>query len=442
MDCGIPFCMTGCPVNNIIPDFNDLVYQQDWQRRDRDAAFDQQFPGIYRARLSGAVRRSLHAAASTTIRSASSRSSTRSSTRRGKKAGSRRSRPKPRPASASPSSAPARRGSPAAQQLARAGHDVVVFEKNDRIGGLLRYGIPDFKMEKCLIDRRLEQMQAEGVEFKTNHVVGGSAYRRRQRASDRARTVRGRRRIRRGRARRRRRSAARSAGAGTRARWRSFRHGFFAAAEPARRRRRRRATTSHGDRQARRHYRRRRYRFRLCRHLEPARRRLGHPVRAVAACRPDLENNPVWPYWPQRLRTSSSHEEGANRDWAVATKRLEGKNGKVEKLIAARVEWKDGKMQEDAGLGIRDEGRPGAARDGFRVAGAACSMRSASPRTPAAMRKQQPTAPAVTQTSAAKVFAAGDMRRGQSLVVWAIREGRQCARAVDEFLMGSSVLPR
>ena len=157
---------------------------------------------------------------------------------------------------------------------------------------------------------------------------------------------------------------------------------------------------------------------------------------------PDLDKNPVWPYWPQRLRTSSSHEEGANRDWAVATKRLEGKDGKVEKLIAARIEWKDGKMQEMPGsefemkadlvmLAMGFVSPVQAMLDGFGVA-----------------KDARGNAKAATDgagsyaTSAPKIFAAGDLRRGQSLIVWAIREGRQCARAVDEFLMGSSVLPR
>ena len=155
-----------------------------------------------------------------------------------------------------------------------------------------------------------------------------------------------------------------------------------------------------------------------------------------------LCKNPVWPYWPLRLRTSSSHEEGAKRDWAVATKRLEGKNGKIEKLVAARLEWKDGKMQEVPGsefdmkadlvlLAMGFVSPVQSMLDGFGVD-----------------KDARGNAKAATDgagcyvTSVPKVFAAGDVRRGQSLVVWAIREGRQCARAVDEFLRGSSVLPR
>jgi glutamate synthase (NADPH/NADH) small chain len=158
---------------------------------------------------------------------------------------------------------------------------------------------------------------------------------------------------------------------------------------------------------------------------------------------PEQENKPlVWPYWPTKLRTSSSHEEGCERDWAVATKRLEGKNGKVEKLIAARVEWKDGKMVEvpDSEFELK--------ADLVLLA-----MGFVSPVSPVldafgVDKDARGNAKATTdgdgcyQTSVPKVFAAGDMRRGQSLGVWAIREGRQCARAVDEFLMGESVLPR
>jgi glutamate synthase (NADPH/NADH) small chain len=136
---------------------------------------------------------------------------------------------------------------------------------------------------------------------------------------------------------------------------------------------------------------------------------------------PEEENKPlVWPYWPVKLRTSSSHEEGCERDWAVATKRFEGKNGKVEKLIAVRVEWKDGKMQE--------------------VPGSEFEMKA--DLVLLAMGFTQPVSPVLEAFGVDKVFTAGDMRRGQSLVVWAIREGRQCARSVDAYLMGHSELPR
>ena len=158
---------------------------------------------------------------------------------------------------------------------------------------------------------------------------------------------------------------------------------------------------------------------------------------------PELEDKPlVWPYWPSKLRTSSSHEEGCERDWAVSTKRLEGKGGKVERLIACRVEWKDGKMQEvpDSEFTVKADlvflamGFVSPVQQVLEAFGVEKDNRgNAKANTEGAL---------CYQTSVPKVFAAGDMRRGQSLVVWAIREGRQCARAVDEFLMGSSVLPR
>ena len=175
MDCGIPFCQTGCPVNNIIPDWNDLVYRGDWQRRDRQRCTR---PTTSRSSPAGSARRRARPPArstSTAIRSASSRSSTPSSTRPGKKAGWSRWCRRRGPASGSPWSARAPPGLACAQQLARAGHEVTVFEKNDRIGGLLRYGIPDFKMEKHLIDRRVQQMQAEGVVFRTRRAGDGQA---------------------------------------------------------------------------------------------------------------------------------------------------------------------------------------------------------------------------------------------------------------------------
>ena len=164
MDCGIPFCNSGCPVNNIIPDLNDLVYRGDWKNALDGAALDQQLPRVHRPHLPGAVRGGLHAATSTTTRSASSRSSTPSSTRAGTKAGSCRSRRRRRPARRSRSSAPARPAWPARSSSRAPATTSTVFEKNDRIGGLLRYGIPDFKMEKSHIDRRMAQMQAEGVD--------------------------------------------------------------------------------------------------------------------------------------------------------------------------------------------------------------------------------------------------------------------------------------
>ena len=150
----------------------------------------------------------------------------------------------------------------------------------------------------------------------------------------------------------------------------------------------------------------------------------------------------VWPYWPIKMRTSSSHDEGCDRDWSVATKRLEGKGGKVERLVACRVEWKDGKMQEipdsdfimRADLVLLAMGFVSPVQQVLEAFGVAKDQRGNA--------KAETEGEGCYLTSVPKVFAAGEMRRGQSLVVWAIREGRQCARAVDEFLMGCSVLPR
>ena len=327
-----------------------------------------------------------------------------------------------------------------AQQLARAGHSVVVFERNDRIGGLLRYGIPDFKLEKWIIDRRLEQMRAEGVEFRVNHAVGQAPVG----AGNAAATVLD------PHALVDEYDAVVLAGGAEQPRdlpvpGRELDGVHFAMNFLLLQNRRVAgdkavpeiwATGKHvviiggGDTgsdcvgTSNRHGAKSITQFEL----------LPEP--------PELNRNPVWPYWPMIKRTSASHEEGALRDWAVATKRFEGSNGKVEKLVAARVERKDGKMQEVPGseyeikadlvlLAMGFVGPVQTILDAFGVA-----------------KDARGNARATTDgtdcyaTSVSKVFAAGDMRRGQSLVVWAIREGRQCARAVDEFLMGSSDLPR
>ena len=229
-----------------------------------------------------------------------------------------------------------------AQQLARAGHAVVVFEKNDRIGGLLRYGIPDFKMEKWLIDRRIEQMRAEGVEFRVNHVVGAApvgAGNRQARPVDPKKLLA-------------EFDAVVLAGGAEQPRdlpvpGRELDGVHFAMDFLPLQNRRVAGDTNVEDllatRQARGRHRRRRHRLGLRRHVEPPRRRVGHAVRAAAAAARRRTSNPVWPYWPMRLRTSSSHEEGASATGRSRTKRFEGEGGKVEKLIAARSSGRDGK---------------------------------------------------------------------------------------------------
>ena len=208
MDCGIPFCHNGCPLGNLIPDWNDLVYRDRLARRDRAAARHQQLPRVHRPAVPGAVRGRVRArhqrGPPVTIKQVEVEIIDRAL---GRGLGRARCRRRCRPASGSPSSAPGPAGLAAAQQLTRAGHDVVVFERADRIGGLLRYGIPEFKMEKRHLDRRLEQMEAEGTEFRANANVGVERHRRRAAA-----------RVRRGRARRRRDRVARPADPGPRAR--------------------------------------------------------------------------------------------------------------------------------------------------------------------------------------------------------------------------------
>ena len=439
MDCGTPFCMTGCPVNNIIPDFNDLVYRQDWQTAIETLHSTNNFPE-FTGRVCPApceeactlrinndavgIKSIEHAIIDKAWEEKWVKPAT-PATRSGKRV-------------AVVGSGPA--GLACAQQLARAGHEIVVFEKNDRVGGLLRYGIPDFKMEKWLIDRRVEQMRAEGVEFRTNHAVGkapvgaGNSPATTLDAATIADEF----------------DAVVLAGGAEQSRdlpvpGRELDGVHFAMDFLPLQNRRVAGDADVPDLWA------------SGKHVviigggDTGSDCVGTSNRHGAASvtqfellpmPPDVDQNPVWPYWPQRLRTSSSHEEGAKRDWAVATKRFEGSSGRVARLIAARVEWKDGKMQEVAGsefemkadLVLLAMGFVSPVRSMLDAFGVEKDTRgNASAST---------DGPGCYATTVSKVFAAGDVRRGQSLVVWAIREGRQCARAVDEFLMGSSVLPR
>ncbi len=429
MDCGIPFCNNGCPVNNIIPDWNDLVYQQNWR-----AAIDvlhstnnfPEFTGrICPAPCEAACTLNINSDA-VGIKSIEHAIIDKAwennwvvpqppKNKTGKKI-------------AVVGSGPA--GMAAAQQLARVGHDVVVLEKNNRIGGLLRYGIPDFKMEKSHIDRRMKQMEVEGVEFKVNQNVGENV--------DPEQLVKD-------------FDAVILAGG---AEWprdlpvpgRELEGVHYAMDFLPQQNKvvagdqvedQIMATGKHvvviggGDTGS-----------------DCVGTSNRHGAESVTQFElmpqpPESENKSmVWPYWPLKLRTSSSHEEGCDRDWSVATKSFVGENGKVKELVASKVEWKNGKMEEvpnsefkiKADLVLLAMGFLGPQQnllDKFGVD-----------------KDQRGNAAASTEgeksyyTSKAKVFAAGDMRRGQSLVVWAIREGRQCARSVDEFLMGSSTLPR
>jgi glutamate synthase (NADPH/NADH) small chain len=441
MDCGIPFCNSGCPVNNIIPDFNDLVYQQDWKNAIDVLHSTNNFPeftgricpapcesactlGINEAPVG--IKSIEHAIidkawANDWVKPLIAKQKT------GKKV-------------AIVGSGPA--GMAAAQQLARVGHDVTLYEKNDRVGGLLRYGIPDFKMEKILIDRRVEQMTAEGVKFETGTFVGKDTlgkevknYSKKvvspeqlQKDFD-AVVITG--------------GAEQPRDLPVPGRELSGIHYALEFLIPQNKevagdnKNEIRADGKHviviggGDTgsdcvgTSNRHGAASISQFEL----------LPQP--------PEQENKPlVWPYWPTKLRTSSSHDEGCDRDWSVATKRFEGKNGKVEKLIGVRLEWKDGKMQEIVGSEFEMKADLVFLAMGFVSPAQQVLDAFGVEKDPRGNAKASTEGEKAYYTNVPKIFAAGDMRRGQSLVVWAIREGRQCARAVDEFLMGSSVLPR
>lgn len=427
MDCGTPFCMSGCPINNIIPDWNDLVYRQDWKQALETLHSTNNFPE-FTGRVCPAP---CEAACTLNINNdpVGIKSIEHAIIDRGWEAGWVVPQPPTQKTGrrvAVVGSGPA--GLACAQQLARAGHDVVVFEKESRIGGLLRYGIPDFKMEKHLIDRRMEQMRAEGVEFRVGQKIGADVPAKTLVAEFDAVVLSG--------------GAENPRDLPVPGRELDGVH-FAMEFLPQQNKR------VAGDRVAGQI-------LATGKHVivigggDTGSDCVGtsnrHGAKSVTQFEllpqpPQQENKPlVWPYWPIKLRTSSSHEEGCARDWAVATKRFEGRNGKLEKLVAARVEWKNGKMQEiprsefemKADLVLLAMGFLGPVQGGLlQELGVATDGRS---NVQADTEKYQ--------TSVARVFAAGDMRRGQSLVVWAIREGRQCARAVDEFLMGSSELPR
>ena len=441
MDCGIPFCNNGCPVNNIIPDWNDLVYHQNWEKALDVLHSTNNFPE-FTGRICPAP---CEAACTLNINNdpVGIKSIEHAIIDKGWHEGWVTPRPPTRKTGkkvAIVGSGPA--GLASAQQLARAGHSVTVFEKSNRVGGLLRYGIPDFKLEKATIDRRLAQLEAEGVEFLTSTYVGNEA------DAEDGLTVR---------------TPASlheefdaivlSGGAETPrdlpVPGRQLKGVHFAMEFLAQQNK-----TNAGDR--------------ITKPISAKGKHVivigggdtgsdcvGTSNRQGAASVTQFELMPrppevedkavVWPYWPLKLRTSSSQEEGCQRDWAVSTKTFEGKGGKVEKLVAIRVEWfKDKatgqmKMREVEGsqfelpadLVLLAMGFVSPQQNMLNAFGIEIDNRG--------------NARADTETYATsvnKVFAAGDMRRGQSLVVWAIREGRQCARAVDEFLMGATALPR
>lgn len=441
MDCGIPFCHNGCPVNNIIPDWNDLVYRGQWRRALDVLHSTNNFPE-FTGRICPAP---CEAACTLNINddAVGIKSIEHFIIDKGweegwvvPQAAARKTGRKVAVVGSGPA------GLACAQQLARAGHAVTLFEKSNRIGGLLRYGIPDFKLDKGLINRRLAQMEAEGVEFMPSTYVGNAT----------------------------------DAPEGVAVRTPQELHAEFDAivltggAEtprdlpvPGRELRgvhfamdflRQQNKVNNGDRVEKQISAKGRHVIVIgggdtgsdCVGTSNRQGALSVTQFELMSKLPEVENRPLtWPYWPAKLRTSSSHEEGCERDWAVSTRAFEGKNGKVEKLAAARVEWfKDKatgqlKMREKEGsqfelpadLVLLAMGFVSPVKHVLDAFGVELDARGNARADTDSYR-----------TSVDKVFAAGDMRRGQSLIVWAIREGRQCARAVDEFLMGASTLPR
>lgn len=442
MDCGIPFCNTGCPVNNIIPDWNDLVYRQQWKQALEVLHSTNNFPE-FTGRICPAP---CEEACTLNINNdpVGIKSIEHAIIDKGWNEGWVVPQPplkKTGKKVAVVGSGPA--GLAAAQQLGRAGHSVTVFEKSNRIGGLMRYGIPDFKLDKSLIERRVSQMEAEGVEFQASTYVGaaGDATEDGLNVMTTAELDK-------------QFDAVIMAGGAEMPRdlpvpGREL-SGVHFAMDFLRQQNKRNA----GDR--------------IANQISAAGKHVivigggdtgsdcvGTSNRQGAASVTQIELMPrppehenkalTWPYWPAKLRTSSSHLEGCERDWAITTKCFKGDKGKLKKLVCTRVEWiKDEatgqmKMQEIEGsefelkadlvfLAMGFVSPVAAVLDAFGVE-----------------KDQRGNVKANVEnyrSSRDKVFTAGDMRRGQSLVVWAIREGRQCARAVDEFLMGASLLPR
>ena len=438
MDCGIPFCTSGCPVNNIIPDWNDLVFRGNWREALDVLHSTNNFPE-FTGRLCPAP---CEAACTLNINNdaVGIKSIEHAIIDKGWEQGwvtPQIPAVKTGKKVAVVGSGPA--GMACAQQLARVGHDVTLFEKNSRLGGLMRYGIPDFKMEKSHIDRRVEQMEAEGVTFKTATFVGteceaGVSNMSAEAISPQSLLAQY-------------DAVVLSGGAETPrdlpVPGREL-AGIYNAMEflPQQNRvnagdelpEQIRATGKHvvviggGDTGS------------DCVGTSNRHGALSVTQIEVMPRPPEHENKSlVWPNWPMKLRTSSSHEEGCSRDWAIATKKFTGSNGIVEKLHAVRVEWLDGKLVEIPGSEFELK-----ADLVFLAMGFVSPMQKMLEAF-GVEKDARGNVKANTEdyrTSVDRVFAAGDVRRGQSLIVWAIREGRQCARSVDEFLMGSSVLPR
>ncbi len=439
MNCGVPYChgtgsvapgTPGCPVNNQIPDWNDLVYQGNWEEASRNLHSTNNFPD-FTGRICPAP-----CEASCTLNITETPVTIKTIEHAIVERAWDNGWLKPEIAAhktgrkvAVVGSGPA--GMACAQQLARAGHDVHLFEKHAQAGGLLRYGIPDFKMEKDVIDRRVKQMEAEGVTFHTNAPVGGSD----RNAIDPQQLLKD-------------YEAVALTGGSEAPRdlpipGRDL-DGIHFAMDFLPQQNRRVGNESLGG-----------VKEILAggKHVvvigggDTGSDCIGTSLRQGALSVTQLEIMPAppehedkaltWPNWPLKMRTSSSQAEGAARDFAVLTQKFEGKDGKVTKLHCIRVDERfqpiaGSEFTLDADLVLLAMGFVHPIHEGLlKTLGVELDQRG---------NVRANTAD--YQTSLPKVFTAGDMRRGQSLVVWAIREGRLCARAVDIFLMGSTNLPR
>ncbi len=432
MDCGIPFCHSGCPVNNIIPDWNDLVYKGRWKEAIAVLHSTNNFPD-FTGRICPAP---CEAACTLNINddAVAIKSIEHAIIDRAWEEGwvepqipHRKTGRKVAVVGSGPA------GLACSQQLARAGHDVTLFEKNDRIGGLLRYGIPDFKMEKRHIDRRMEQMKLEGVEFRVNQHVGVD-FPAKQLAEEYDAVVL---------------TGGSEAPRDLSIPGRELDGVHFALDFLIPQNRKNAGDELPGQISAK------------GKHVivigggDTGSDCVGTSIRQGARSVTQLEvmpkppvqeNRPLtWPNWPMKLRTSSSQEEGCEREWSVVTKYFSGRDGKVEKLHGIRVEWvpddRGGmKMQEIPGSEFELEADLVLLAMGYLHPVHAGMLAELGVELDSRGNVQADTLQ--YQTSVPKIFSAGDMRRGQSLVVWAIREGRQAARSVDEFLMGHSELPR